>query len=98
MPPALLGDIKIVALGHHQSPKNAVCSLLLSYGNKHRGCAIFICHLVLRDEQGPGANLEEPPWACDGCGGGLGLPGHLSCPLGGDTPVAGKWQVFPWED
>lgn len=29
---------------------------------------MFICHLVLGDEQGPGANLEEPPWACNGWG------------------------------
>lgn len=88
----------MVALGHWRSPKNAVCSLLLSHRNKRCACAVFICHSVLGDEQGPGASLEEPPWACDACGGGLGLPGHLPCPLGGDTPMVGEWQVSPWED
>lgn len=94
-PPAPLGDGEMVTLGHRQSAENAVCSLLLLHSNKRCGCTVFICHLVLGDEQGPGVSLEEPLWVFDGCSGGLGLPGHLPCPLGRGYPHGGQVASLP---
>lgn len=93
MLPALLGEGKMVALGHWLPPGNTVCSLLLSHRNKRCGCALFIGRSVLGGKQGPGGSMEEPLWASDGCGGGLGLPGHPRCPLGRGYPHGGPVAI-----
>lgn len=88
----------MLTLGHQQSPENSVCSLLLSHRIKCCGCAVFICNLVLGDEQGPGVSPVEPPghvmaavvgWGCQ----------RTSCALWeGDIPMVVKWQVLLWKD
>lgn len=98
MLPALLGEGKMVALGHWPSPGNTVCSLLLSHRNKRCGCAVFIGRLVLGGKQGPGGSMEEPLWASDGCGVGWGCQGTPDVLWEGDTPMVGQWQLFSWED